>query len=120
MHYKFHTSNSPSLDPLEKEVPPHLKDWGEPCWEIYVMENGSVEVAACRPTGKEIGEGDLHGVWGSIIHLDVINRSSMKNALWLARKLCTCDPVNGILIPPHRVKGIRELITNIPVLQRRG
>ncbi len=117
MSYKLHTSNSPSLDPLEKEIPSHLKDWGQPYWELYVMENGAVEVFANRPTGKEIGEGDLHGVLGSVIHLDVVNRASVRNALWLARKLCTCDPINGILVPAHRIKGISQLITNIPVLR---
>jgi hypothetical protein len=113
--YKFSTDNLPPLDPLVKETPHYLKDWGQPSWSIYVMHDDSIEVHADRPSHAEIVEGDLHGSLGTQMVLSSAHRPFVRNALHLARKLCTCDPINGIVIPRRILIGIKEIRTCIPI-----
>lgn len=117
IHYKSYTSNAPECSfglYVEPDDRPELKGWGQPHWEIYVDDQGNTEVWACRPTEKEIRDGDLHGKLGSIIKLQFVNRATIKNALSIARSLCLCTG-QGAFIKAERLIGIAQIETDIPL-----
>ena len=116
--YYLETSNAPRCDAISLVAPESdffLKDWGDPHWEIYQMNDGIVHMHACRPTEAEVIAGETLGDLGSVIVLRVIYRHSIADARWLARKLCNCDPVKGITIHPLVLTGIARIETDIPI-----
>jgi len=122
-YYYLNTNNHPMVDHLTRnmELAGHdvtdsrFKDWCEPCWEIYQMHDGRIEVHACRPSAEEAMEGDLNGELGSIIKIVWPCRPVLRNALRLARRLCKADPRVGILVSERDLVGIVVIETNIPV-----
>lgn len=124
-NYRLATDNQPPSDysswnagyPLD----PRLKDWGEPHWEVYQLHDGSVEIHACRPTNQEALRGDLHGRWGSVIHLGRNpSRDQLRLGLQLARLLCKCLPTIGFCVSPNVMFHIQRIETNIPVKSSTG
>ena len=119
--YYLHTSNYPPCDDLtlysgEPLDTTRFKTWGDPHWDLYLHLTGRYEVMACRPTDAEGREGDLVGELGSEIHIRIRpDRRDLKNALRLARRLCTCDPVKGITVEEDELVGITSIISDIPV-----
>ena len=69
--YYLATSNHPPCDEIglkdwyrtpETNI---LKDFDQPCWELYQRLDGTVTIHACRPSAREVRAGDLHGRWDS-------------------------------------------------------
>jgi hypothetical protein len=89
----IHIGRDPDPDPALNQ------SWDEPHWEIYQLHEGTIEVHACRPSFREIMDGDLHGRIGSVIRLRVNNKPTMRNALHVARTLLHCDPRKPVLFP---------------------
>jgi hypothetical protein len=95
---------------------PRLKHWDEPHWEIYQYKDGSVQIHACRPTRQEMMRGDLHGRWGSVIHLRKNpRRPSIQIGLSLARMLCKCLPNVALHICDHVALHVDSIETEIPL-----
>jgi hypothetical protein len=101
--------------PQDQPYDPALVDWSEPCWEIYQNHDGSIEVHACRPTLREIMQGDMHGTYGSVIKISWPCRPILRNALRLARRLCKADPIRGLIVSERDLVGIVVIETDIPV-----
>lgn len=122
--YRIATDNHPIIDRIgHYDMPPdsRLKDWDQPSWEIYQLHDGSVEIHACRPTHQETMRGDLHGRWGSVIHLRKSpNRQNIRVALQLARILCRCIPTIGFTINPTVMFDVEWIETEIPVKSTTG
>lgn len=117
MSYKSTTNNWPVLPDWGHDGErPYLKRYDEPYWEIYVDEDDTVSVVACRPSRREVKEGDLNGRHSSVIRLAEVNRPAIKNALRLARILCRCNPKIGTLIDPEMLDGIEVIESDIPVV----
>ena len=91
--------------------------WWEPNWEIYQMNDGSVEIHACRPSKREVIDGDLHGEWGSVIRLARPSREAIRHGLRLARRLTRCR-TDGVLVNHRHLSGIAAIETNIPVFAK--
>jgi hypothetical protein len=118
--YYLSTDNQPVIDPVANymchEFDPRLReDFGEPHWEIYQNNDGSVHVHACRPTDEEMIEGDLHGALGSIIKIAWPCRPILRNALRLARLLCKADPIRGLIVAERDLVGIVVIQSDIDV-----
>ena len=119
--YYLETSNWPSCDELELRASDgrrgRLRDWDQPYWEIYQQNDGNIDVHACRPTTQEVMRGDLHGRWGSVIHLGKNpTRKQLRYALGLARILGRCIPTVGIVINPAMMLFFESIDTELPVL----
>lgn len=98
-----------------------LKDWSEPHWKIFQYKDGSVEIHAHRPTHQETMRGDLHGRWGSVIHLGVKpRRIDIRIGLQLARVLCRCIPTIGFSIPIRVALQVDYIETDIPITRDNG
>ena len=121
--YYLSTSNTPPCDDVflngfyqgEDPADPRLKEWGEPHWEIYQKNDGSVEVHACRPNESEIYEGDLPGALGSVIKLTSPTEWAVRNGLRLARRLLRADPEDGVVISYRELVGIITIESDLPV-----
>lgn len=119
--YYLHTSNWPICGtfPGERHSAPdaRLKDWDRPYWEVYQHNDGSIEIASCRPTIQEVIRGDLHGKWGSLIYPKP-NRTGFRIALRIARRLCQCNPMEGITIQWYEAAHLWRIETDLPVFQQ--
>jgi hypothetical protein len=119
--YYLATCNHPICDPISSlhDYGPdeRLKDWDRPYWEIYQHLDGNIEVTANRPTIQETMRGDLHGRWGSSI-FPKPNRTSMRIALRIARRLARCNPMEGITIQWYEASHLERIETDIPVFQQ--
>jgi hypothetical protein len=118
--YYLRTSNHPPCHDswwLRVDDAPDLsrfKDWGDPCWELYQMLDGTVVIHSCRPSKRETIAGDLHGRWGSVIVLSSPTREAIRNGLRLARRLCLCSK-RGVVINRRHLGGIAKIESNIPI-----
>lgn len=93
-----------------------LKNWGEPHWEIYHYKDGSVQIHACRPTRQEMMRGDLHGRWGSVIHLGKNpHRPAIRIGLSVARLLSKCLPDVPLRLCDHVALHVVSIETQIPI-----
>lgn len=124
-HYRLFTDNQPTCETAYCDfgyVPDsRLKNWGEPYWQIHQLHDGSVEIHACRPTHQEAMRGDLHGRWGSVIHLGhQPTRDQIRIGLQLARILCRCIPTAGFCISPKLIFFVRRIETLIPIKSSTG
>jgi hypothetical protein len=116
--YRLSTDNHPidTLDYAQQECDPRIKHWNEPSWEIYQLHDGSVEIHANRPTRQEMMRGDLHGRWGSVIHLGKNpSRFRIRIGLQLARSLCRVLPQHGFTINKHVPLYVDSIETEIPI-----
>jgi hypothetical protein len=121
-NYYLTTSNGPPCDEIIsrsmwiESYRGKWKDWGTPCWDLYLYTDGRVEVTASRPTEDEAADGDLLGELGSIIRLcQRPGRLEIRNALRIARKLCNCDADDGIYVTRAEILGIAAIETVLNV-----
>lgn len=118
--YYLATNNHPVCDPISSfdgyAPDSRLKDWDRPFWEIYQLNDGAVQVHACRPSIQEAMRGDLHGAWGSII-TPKSHRRAMRIALRIARRLCTCNPMEGIRVDWRELAHLWRIESDIPVFE---
>lgn len=113
--YYLATDNQPQCEPNnQNEYLPHLAEWGDPYWEIYLYQSGWVNITANRPTDSEIGDGDMHGSLGSTIIIDKPDRTAIRNGLRIARRLAKC-PADGCVLNWRDLTGIREIQTDLDV-----
>lgn len=118
--YYLQTSNmpvccqitNPSGDPDVR-----LKPWGAPFWGIVQRHDGSIYISAGRPTHQEAMRGDLHGRWGSLIYPKT-SRTAFAIALRIARRLCKCNPMEGITLHWYEAAHLWRIETDLPVFQQ--
>ncbi len=115
-YYRLATDNHPNCYLRDQLPDPRLKDWEQPHWEILQHHNGRVEITSNRPTIQEVMRGDLHGRWGSSI-FPKSHRFAFKIALRIARRLCRCNPIEGITLQWHEAAHLWKIQTDIPVYQ---